>query len=574
MNQQLFDHLLLIYGADQVQDLADRLGSMVVEFAGRNPQLTAKPAVNRVSEQDSILITYGDKVQEEGIMPLESLTEFLKEMVGDTISTVHILPFYPYSSDDGFSVIDYKQVDPNLGSWEDVDQIGRSFRLMFDAVVNHISVQSDWFAGFLNDDPRFRNFFTLVEQDFDFSQVFRPRTLPLLTEVETAAGPKQVWTTFSADQVDLNYAEPQVLFEVIDTLLFYVAHGAEFIRLDAIAYIWKESGSSCIHLPQTHEIIRLMRTVLDQAAPHVAIITETNVPHADNISYFGNGFNEAQMVYNFSLPPLTLHAFQTGTAEPLSSWARTLTLPSKGTTFFNFLASHDGIGLTPARGLLSELEIQSMADRVEALGGYVSYKINPDGSKSAYELNINFLDALRDPENLQEEIDLEVKRFIASQAIMLVLRGVPGIYFHSLFGSRNWQAGVQLTGRNRSINREKLNARTLKAELSDQESLRHKVHNYYCRLLNARRAEPAFHPNGDQYVLDIDPVVFAVRRTSVDGRSTVLCLQHVSAVPRRIHFPTGQNAQRNILNGEIISGDLIDLAAYDVLWLQPIKSEQ
>ncbi len=377
-----------------------------------------------------------------------------------------------------------------------------------------------------------------------------PATLPLLTDVETAAGPRRVWTTFSTDQVDLNYAEPEVLLEVIDTLLFYVAQGAEFIRLDAIAFIWKESGTTCIHLPQTHEIIRLMRSVMDLVAPHVAIITETNVPHDENISYFGNGFDEAQMVYNFSLPPLTLFTFQTGNAEVLSKWARTLTLPSAETTFFNFLASHDGIGLTPARGLLTEREVQSMAERVEAVGGFVSYKTNPDGSKSAYELNVNFLDALRDPQNRQEAIDFEVKRFIASQAIMLALRGVPGIYFHSLFGSRNWQKGVEQTGRKRSINREKLHARVLKADLADQESLRHQIFSNYCSLLNARRAEPAFHPNGGQDVLDIDPAVFALWRTSLDGHSKVLCLHHVSSGTAYDPVANRTGNNRNIVNGD------------------------
>ena len=570
MKQRIYDHLVFLYGEEQAVAVADRLGILLAEFASRHPDLAAERTGERISERDSILIIYGDMVQEEGVAPLQSLADFLSGTVSGTVSTVHILPFYPYSSDDGFSVIDYKEVDPQLGDWPDVVHIGRAFRLMFDAVVNHISVQSDWFSGFLQDDPRYRNYFTVVEPGADLSQVFRPRALPLLTEVETVVGPKQVWTTFSADQVDLNYAESEILLEVIDTLLFYVAHGAEFIRLDAIAYIWKEEGTPCIHLPQTHEIIRLMRAVLDIVAPHVAIITETNVPHEDNISYFGNGTNEAQMVYNFSLPPLTLHAFHIGNAETLSKWARSLTVPSVETTFFNFLASHDGIGLTPARGLLSDEEVQSMAQRVEELGGYVSYRTNPDGSKSAYELNINFLDALRDPGNVHKEIELEVRRFIASQAIMLAFKGVPGIYFHSLFGSRNWREGVEQTGRNRSINREKLQVKALTAELADKESLRHRVFTYYCRLLDIRRAEPAFHPNGEQVVLDIDPALFALRRRSIDGRSTVFCLQNVSSERRRIQLPIESAPLRNLLNGEILNSKFIDLAPFDVLWLQPI----
>src|SRR5690606_35016656 len=108
----------------------------------------------------------------------------------------------------------------------------------------------------------------------------------------------------SADQVDLNFKNPAVLLATTRALLFYVEHGAKFIRLDAIAYLWKEIGTPCIHLPQTHQVIQLMRAVLDEVAPDVRLITETNVPHPDNISYFGAGTNEAQLVYNFALPPL------------------------------------------------------------------------------------------------------------------------------------------------------------------------------------------------------------------------------------------------------------------------------
>ncbi|MDX1415905.1 MAG: sugar phosphorylase [Candidatus Promineifilaceae bacterium] len=569
MKRRLIDRLAFLYGEEQADSLASKIEKMLADFTLRYPDLSGKGAVNRVDERDSVLITYGDMVHEEGATPLQSVADFLSETVSETISTVHLLPFYPYSSDDGFSVIDYQTVDPRLGDWSDVAQIGRNFRLMFDAVVNHISVQSSWFQGFLGDDPRYRNFFTVVDSSADLSQVFRPRALPLLTEVDTASGRKQVWTTFSADQVDLNYAEPDVLLAVIDTLLFYVGHGAEFIRLDAIAFIWKEYGTTSIHLPQTHEIIRLMRTVLDMVAPRVALITETNVPHVDNISYFGDGHNEAQMVYNFSLPPLTLHAFHTGSAETLSQWAKELTLPSDQTTFFNFLASHDGIGLTPARGLLAEEEVQSIADRVEALGGYVSYKANADGTESAYELNINFLDALGDPEEPQENIELQARRFVASQAVMLALRGVPGIYFHSLFGSRNWTKGVEKTGRSRSINREKLSVGPLRQELADPGSLRFEVFSRYSRLLDVRRAEPAFHPNGEQMVLDLNPSLFAVKRVSTDGRSSIYCLQNVSGSRVETWLPLRNLTLHNIIDGAVVNSNRIEMNPYAVLWLKP-----
>ena len=458
----LLSHLTFLYGAEQAPALLDRLQAIMTECARRIPQ-----RAGGVTEQDSILITYGDQLQLPNEKPLETLGDFCNRYLDGVVRGIHILPFYPWTSDDGFSVKDYRQVDPALGNWDDISTLERHFRLMFDAVINHASVQHPWFQAFLQDDPHYRDYFIVVNRDPDLSQVVRPRALPLLTEFHTPSGLKQVWTTFSTDQVDLNYQDPDVLLEIIDTLLLYAAQGAHFIRLDAIAYLWKEISTSCIHLPQTHRVIRLFRAVLDEVAPHVMLITETNVPHVDNISYFGNGRDEAQMVYNFALPPLVLHTFYTENSRILSKWAAGLKLPSSQTTFFNFLASHDGIGINPARGILSEAEIEALIERVTQHGGLVSYKQEASGGQKPYELNINYFDALSDPAS-KEAPDIQVDRFVTSQAIMLALIGVPGIYFHSLFGSRGWHAGVDLTGRNRTINRQKFAAAAFENELTDE----------------------------------------------------------------------------------------------------------
>jgi sucrose phosphorylase len=481
---------------------------------------------------------------------------------------------FPPSSDDGFSVIDYRAVNPAFGSWNDVSDLGRSFRLMFDAVINHVSVHHEWFLAFLKDDPKYQDYFIVVDGNPDLSQVVRPRTLPLLTKFETPSGPRQVWTTFSADQVDLNFQNPDVLLEIIDTLLFYVAKGAQLIRLDAIAYLWKEIGTSCIHLPQTHRIIRLFRSVLDVVAPYVLLITETNVPHSDNISYFGNGRDEAQMVYNFALPPLTLHTFYTGNSRVLSDWAAGLKLPSDRTTFFNFLASHDGIGVNPARGILSDSEIDRMIERTVQHGGLVSYKNDSSGVQTPYELNINYFDALSNP-GAAEPLNLQVDRFMAAQAIMLALVGVPGIYFHSLFGSRSWREGVDLTGRNRTINRQKFDRAIFESELTDESSLRCQVFDRYAQLLRARSASSAFHPHGEQRVLDYGEAIFALLRLSSDASERVLCLHNISDQPQKVKIESkeifGLFGVINLITNDFIDSGLnsrVVLKPYEILWLR------
>ena len=556
----LLSHLTFLYGADAAPQLLVRVQKIILDYSSRIPVRDGS-----LSERDSILITYGDQVQTPGEQPLQTLSTFCKEYLTNVVGGIHFLPFYPWTSDDGFSVVDYRKIDSALGDWEDVSSMQSHFRLMFDAVINHISSQSDWFKAFLKDDPQYRDYFVVIDGSPDLSQVVRPRALPLLTSFSTPSGEKHVWTTFSDDQIDLNVQNPEVLLEILDILLMYVERGATFIRLDAIGYLWKEIGTSCIHLPQTHRVIQFLRAALNEVAPHAHLITETNVPHVDNISYFGDGTNEAQLVYNFALPPLTLHAFHTGDARILSDWAKTLTLPSDKTTFFNFLASHDGIGLNPARGILSNADIDSLVNKTLAHSGLVSYKHNSDGTQSPYEMNISYFDALSDPDS-SEPLELQIDRFMAAQAIMLSLVGVPGIYFHSLFGSRGWHEGVKQTGRNRTINREKLDFESLQRELADLQSLRGRVFAHYRELLNARSSSSAFHPHGRQKILDLHPSVFVLERTSPDEQAKVLCLHNVSN--NEIHFSTPYESGTDLLTGQPLESSNIMLNPYQISWMK------
>jgi len=560
--------LTLLYG----EPAGRAAGNQLARLLDRYRPLAPAPRAAGLSARDAILITYADQVREPGTLPLRTLSDFAGQHLTGLVSAIHLLPFYPYSSDDGFAVIDYRAVRPAYGDWDDVARLGRRFRLMFDLVINHVSAQSAWFQGFLQDDPRYRDYFIVASAGADLSRVVRPRARPLLTRFATPGGAQAVWTTFSPDQIDLNYHQPDVLLEMIEVLLFYVAHGAEFVRLDAIAYLWKEFGTTCLHRPQTHQVVQLLRAVLDAVAPHVLLITETNVPHAENLSYFGDGRNEAQLVYNFALPPLVLHAFQTGSAETLSRWAAGLSLPSEQVTFLNFLASHDGIGLNPARGILAEAEIDALVERALAHGGRVSYKDNPDGTRSPYELNVNYFDALSDP-GADEPLDTQVDRFMAAQAIMLALAGVPGIYAHSLFGSRGWPAGVQLAGHHRAINREKWDQAALERELADPTSRRSQVFRRYRRLLRVRAAHPAFHPHGEQRVLNAGPAVFAVLRRGPAGAGPVLCLHNVSGRPQSAGvdlaaFGTPPGRLTDLLTGRAIDARrAAHLGPYQVRWL-------
>jgi sucrose phosphorylase len=541
-NDALLPPLELLYGKEAAARTLPRVRALI----GKSGAATEKRSRLPLSQHDAMLIAYADQVRGKNEAPLRTLTSFCNRRLRNLLSAVHLLPFFPWSSDDGFAVKDYHAIDPDSGGWGDVEALARDFDLMFDAVFNHMSAQSEWFADFLADKPERRDFFVTVEGDPDLSAVVRPRALPLLTEFQGASGPRKVWTTFSADQVDLNFANPGVLLAILDVMLFYVAKGARYLRLDAIAYLWKEPGTSCIHLPQTHAAIRLMRAVLDEVAPGVLLVTETNVPHKDNVSYFGDGTDEAQMVYNFALPPLVLHTLQTGDSSALTRWAADLTTPSDGVTFFNFLASHDGVGVNPVRGILKQHEINALVDRTRAHNGFVSMKNNPDGTQSPYEMNINYFDALNDPAN-GEPLALQVARFLCAQSILLSLRGVPGIYFHSLFGSRGDREAAVTSVIPRRINREKLSLERLESELDDPGSRRALVFGGFRSMLTARKGDDAFHPLAPQRVIDAGPGVFALLRETADGSHAVLCVHNVTnetreaacALPASYAAPSG-----------------------------------
>ena len=516
------------------------------------------------SQEDVILITYGDSLKKDGEAPLATLHGFANQYLKGAISNVHFLPFFPYSSDDGFSVMDFFEIDPELGTWKEVAAIGQGFELMFDYVVNHYSSKGQWFQNYLEGKEGFEEFAMEVDPATDLSMVTRPRSLPLLSEYKKKNGQTvHLWTTFSADQIDFNFKSLDVLEKMIDVLLFYADQGATILRLDAIAYLWKEIGTNCIHLSQTHDMTKLFRAVLDLVVPDVIILTETNVPHDENISYFGDGRDEAQMVYNFTLPPLLFYSLVKEDATVLSQWARGLYLESESNTFFNFTASHDGIGVRPLEGILDAKELDGLVEIVKANQGQVSYKKNPDGSESPYELNITYLDAI-----LADTSSTRAEKFLASQSIQYALPGVPATYIHSLLGSRNWVEGVKQTGRARTINREKLQVEKLISELNDPESFRARVFFPYLDLIKTRKKQSAFHPNAGFEILQIDPKVFGIKRYSKN--QTIYALTNISSktISVSLSGTAASDQTTDLITAETVNIAAFNLNPYQYMWLE------
>ncbi len=514
-------------------------------------------SIDTISEKNVYLIAYGDSIFEKNKHPLQTLNEFLQEYAQDAITDVHLLPIFPSTSDDGFSVTDYKQIDEQLGDWDDVQKMSENFRVMLDFVANHMSKSRDWFKRFSDNEAPYNQFFIEKDSQFDFKNVTRPRTSPLFHKYENG---KELWTTFSEDQLDLNVRNIDCLVALTDVLLFYASKQATSIRLDAIGFLWKTSGTTCMHLPETHEIISLWRLLIDELYPNLQIITETNVPHEENISYFGDGENEANMVYQFPLPPLVLHTFTCHDTTKLSKWAKSISQVSSTATYFNFLASHDGIGMRPATGILSDEEINSLVQKAVQNGGQVSYKDNADGTQSVYELNINYGEALQNPgEDTTEE--LVTKKIIAAHSILLTLQGVPAIYYHSLLGSKNDLVGYEESGINRRINREKLEKNQLVHEL-ETDTYRQTIFTSLKKLVQIRRNHTAFSPFATQEILDLGPDVFAIKRESEKE-----CIYGIINVTSHNIRKTLAFSGTNLLTNQPVASEL-DLTAYEVVWIK------
>lgn len=524
-----------------------------------------KPSLaEKWNEKDIVLITYGDSIKSNNELPLVTLKNFLDTHLKDQVTYLHILPFFPYSSDDGFSVIDYLEVNPELGTWTEIEELNLNFKLMTDLVINHISQHSKWFQNYLKGEDPGKDYFIEVDPETDLSMVVRPRSLPLLTKVKAANGYKYVWTTFSADQIDLNFSNPKVLVEMIRVFLFYVEKGARIIRLDAIAFLWKKISTNCLHLPETHEVVKLMRDIVEYVDNTIVLLTETNVPNKENLSYFGAG-DEANMVYQFSLPPLLLHGLFMGSTSYITRWASELPQLPDNCTFFNFTASHDGIGVRPLEGLIPILELSELVDGMKSFGGLISTKRNVDGSNTPYELNITYYDALTDTKSGKDS--LQDKRFLCSQIVMLSMKGVPAIYIHSLLATKNYTEGVKETGMNRTINRRKWDYDVLSGLLEDNTSYHSAIFNELRRIIKIRKKIQAFHPNTHQQILIVADEVFAFIR----GHKVLVIANFTNkeVTIRKEQIKQLKENHNDLLSQKIVSlnHSSLNLEPYQVVWL-------
>ncbi len=569
--QHVLEHLHVIY-----QDIPginyEELGLSLMHEIRLGPETVAPVQyANHWSEKDAILITYGDSLLKEEEKPLHTLAHFLDQYSEGVLNSVHILPFFPYSSDDGFSVMDFTSVNESLGDWQDIEAISKKYRLMSDLVINHCSAKSQWFQNFIQQVDPGKDYFFTASPDDDLSEVVRPRTNPLLQEIQTVNGTKHVWCTFSFDQVDLDFRNPEVLLQFVRIIRLYLDKGVRIFRMDAIAFLWKQAGTRSLNLPQTHEVVRLLRSLIEHAQADAVIITETNIPNRENLEYFGNN-NEAHWIYNFSLPPLLVHALISGNNFYFKQWLMAMPPAQNGTSYFNFIASHDGIGLRPIEGLVTPEEEKQLIDTMQAFGGRISWRSLENGESKPYEINIALYDALKGTVNGEDEWNQA--RFICAHTIMFGLEGVPAIYIHSLLATGNDYHKMEHRGHNRAINRHQWHYPSLELALNDPANHHAQVYSELKKLLAIRQKQAAFHPNATQFTLHLGEGIIAFWRQSQDQAHHIFCISNILPEPHELMVSSinlnHEECWHDLLSSMSISledGAIITLAPYQSMWI-------
>lgn len=616
-----------VYG-NNTHDLLQALKLLAAEFSG-NTMRRGPGGRARLSESSAALICYADSIVDSTgtKTPIQALTDVVKSIhLARTLPIVHLLPFFPWDTDRGFSVKDYYQVDPHCGSWDDLRPLAKEVELMFDFVANHASIENPLVQRALiarhlsSEHPLYAEAAPYLDfviaysedelpDDAHLQALARPRPNPVLTRysvIETpdnkcrailgepssshadVLGQGYVWTTFSRPknqdgteatrQVDLNFKNPKVFLESLRILLFYVERGASLIRLDAIGYIWKRLGSTSLHEPEVHALLAATKEVLTLASPHVITIAEVNEPQDKAFTYLGTTEKEeSDLVYQFAHFPLAIHALLTQNGQYYTEWLSSL-FEVDGRQFVTVLGSHDGLGLKPVRNILPEEELERLSSiLIEEHGGRPNYASLPGGQQIVYEICGTPWDLINNS-SAAEPFELQKQRYLAVVGLGLLVRGLPAFYINGVFGTRNYTPDGGLD-ENRTVNREVFSNESLLATLKDRTSHYRNVFEALQEILLKRSTQPAFGSltNPTQPIQTNCQAVVAAVIPGEAPQDALLCLVNVSSDPQEVvietdTFEPGERPS-DILSGAPVSpgpNGIVNasLAAYQIAWIK------
>jgi sucrose phosphorylase len=394
------------------------------------------------SKNGVMLITYANSMGKN----IAQLEYVLNHIVKGAVAGVHILPFFPSSSDRGFSPLRYDIVDPEFGDWSDLARLSEKYFLMYDFMINHLSSQSSYFQDFIakKDKSPFTTMF-IRHKDFwpngeptteEIERIYKrkPKAPNVIVKFNNGTA-ERVWCSFGDDQIDLNI-QSEVTWQFIqDNLKILADHGAAFIRLDAFAYTTKKVGSTCFfEEPEIWEILDRVKNIL---SPYqVEILPEVHEHYAIQLKLAEKGY----WVYDFALPMLLLHALHTGETTNLVHWLQIC--PRKQLTT---LDTHDGIGVVDVRGLLTDEQIDRTKDLLFSHGANIKriYNTEAYGNLDIYQINCTYYSALGNNNDA----------YTIARAVQMFAPGIPQIYYVGLLAGKNDIKLVESTKNGRDINR-------------------------------------------------------------------------------------------------------------------------
>ena len=570
---KLYELLKTIYSNNTTQEI-NLISNQLLQILDKFSEKSSYEEISnkeRWDESYSVLITYADSVYKEGESTLITLRDLLSKHFGCLSKVVHILPFLKSTSDGGFAVSSYDSLEDEFGDWGDLKNISQKHILMADLVLNHVSSSHPWVQQFIkSQEPGMSNVFS-PEENLDWTNVVRPRSSSLFSQVKTEDGSKQVWTTFGPDQIDLNWHNPKMTINFLNLITTFLSNGIKWFRLDAVGFIWKESGTTCLHLPKAHSIVKILRILLNNLISDGLLITETNVPQKENLSYLVPE-DEAHMAYNFPLPPILLEAIITSKADILNSWIFKWPDLPENTTLFNFTASHDGVGLRALEGIMNEKRIKNLLINCEKRGGLVSHRRLSNGEDKPYELNISWWSAMEDSGIDSNRYQFE--RFLLTQLLVMALKGVPAFYLPALLASENDIKKFSLTGQRRDLNRERFNSENLSPILDNSDSNANRNLKQLKKAMNVRSNLKQFHPDSPMECLSNGRSDIVVIKRG-NGPKSVYAIHNIT--DKKINFQLNDEDLSELNTKDLNMRDLltsikynwknISLDPFKVIWL-------
>jgi glycosidase len=553
--------LSFVYGSE-AEELFLEIVQLLDSFLEQQPKAPDQSIPNvlhipKFSHKDIILNSYPDSIISESTSPLAALRKFGEEFLSNTINGIHILPFYPWDTDRGFSVLDYYEVDPRNGSWQDIRAIASTFdSLMIDVVINHASIDNSIVQQALLKQDYHNYVLTFDDQNKpshdELVKITRARPSPVLTryalvkdsfdnDKATLVHPEEkgqgwVWTTFSRSntpdgnidtrQVDFNFKNSKVFIEFLKIILEYISHGARWIRLDAIGYLWKEIGTNCLHRPQTHVITQLYSEILALLESFsIVLIAEVNEPQEKALQYLGlTEEPESDMIYLFTHFPLAVHAILSGTAKYYMNWLPSL-IPAIGKLFVTVLGTHDGMGQKPIGDWLPSSEKEFLQTTlVNKHGALPNFAHLSGGQKIIYELCSTPWSFIN-PKNSKHDRKIAIRRYSAVFTLGLMIKGVPSIYINGLLGIPNSEETLD---ENRTVNRQRLNESELLNILRDEANINSQILTELLRITEIRQNEPSFDLAGRFKPVTIHDSIVSIILSSNDQKDNLLAMVNVS----------------------------------------------